>query len=110
MKRMLERILREYGNDIETADGSVSLRGFIQPVTARSQQNLHRSVSQLGEISTGKYIYIGPAGFLPAQDQVLICGGTKYVVCRAEMLTVSGEDLYVWGLLRLHGGDDLWNN
>ena len=45
MREMIAEILADYGNEaeIENADGTCAVRAFLQPVTAKSWDNMCRT-------------------------------------------------------------------
>ena len=52
----------------------------------------------------------GPAGQDVARAELLRCGGTEYIVRRADPILVGDEVLYVWGLCVRKGADDPWSS
>lgn len=113
MQQMIAAILMQYGTavTVRRPDGTeVSVRAFIQPVTAKSWLNMRKAVHELGDIPAGQFVYIGPAEPRPGEDDLLLSAGNRYAVRRCEVLTLADEALYTWGLLVKVGGDDPWNN
>ena len=105
MREIIEGIIEGYGSAVTAVCGgeSVSFRAFLQLVTSKSWQNMERVFGPLGEIPRGQYLYIGPAEFLR-------CGGTDYIVRRADPILVGDEALYIWGLCVRKGADDPWSS
>ena len=90
---------------ILTADGEIAVRAFIRPVTARSQERLHRTMHTLGQIPRGRYVYLGPAEPFADEDTVILSGGKRLLVCRMERMVFEDRVIYTWGILRETGGD-----
>ena len=63
MRRMVEKILKSYGRPVILVrqSGETTLFACLQPVVGTSNQDAQRDFGPLGERSTGKYTYIGPA-------------------------------------------------
>ena len=112
MKEKIARILEAYGSDvrIEKADGACAVRAFIQPVTASGWDSVRKTVSDLGQVPVGRFVYIGPAEPFAQEGDRLVCADKTYKVCRAEQMLFGSEELYTWGLLRQEGGAAEWNN
>lgn len=113
MKELLDAILTGYGSTVTILyedDTQVTVRAFLQPVSAKGWQNMQAAVKNLGEIAPGQFVYIGPAEKPLSDRDRLLCAGQRYQVRRAEVLQLADESLYVWGLAVKDGGDDPWNN
>ena len=112
MREIIEAIIRDYGSSVTAVNGdaSVTFRAFLQLVTSKSWQNMERVFGPLGEIPRGQYLYIGPAGQDVARAELLRCGGTEYIVRRADPILVGDEALYIWGLCVRKGADDPWSS
>ncbi len=110
MRAVIERIIESYGSTVTAVQGAQeqSFRAFLQPVTSKSWQNMERVFGPLGEIPRGQYLYLGPAAQDVSQADCLRCGGTDYLVRRAEPILVGDEALYLWGLCVRKGADDPW--
>ena len=112
MREIIEAILEGYGSTVTVVSGgeSTSFRAFLQLVTSKSWQNMERVFGPLGEIPRGQYLYIGPAGQDVARAELLRCGGTEYIVRRADPILVGDEALYIWGLCVRKGAEDPWSS
>ena len=112
MRAIIETIIESYGSGVTAVCGgeSASFRAFLQPVTSKSWQNMERVFGPLGEIPRGQYLYIGPAAQDIAQAEFLRCGGTDYLVRRADPILVGDEALFIWGLCVRKGAEDPWSS
>lgn len=112
MRGIIEAIIESYGSTVTAVCGeeSTSFRAFLQLVTSKSWQNMERVFGPLGEIPRGQYLYIGPADRDIAGADYLRCGGTDYIVRRADPILVGDEALFVWGLCVRKGADDPWSS
>lgn len=112
MRRMLERILAQYGSEmtLHGAEGERRVRAFLQPVTAKGLEAARRTIQELGEIPEERYLYIGPAQEALHEDDGIVFQAERYRVCRVQTLVVADEALYVWALVKKEGGDDPWTN
>lgn len=112
MKQTITRILAQYGSTVTLrgTDGEKTIRAFVQPVTAKSEEAMRRYIETLGELPRGKFIYIGPVETPAHADDTLVCQGRAFRVCRAETLMLGDEALYIWGLLREEGGEEPWTS
>lgn len=107
MVNVLERIMDRYGTTLVwTHDGvEEALRGFFQPVTSRSWQKLLREVSPLGSVSTGLYVYLGPASREVQGGDMLRLGNRDYQVRRTELIYDGRGPVYLWALCLRKGGE-----
>lgn len=112
MKTRIRRILEGYGSDMKLirADGAKTVRAFLQPVTAKSWEAMRRTIETLGEVPATRYVYIGPPDETIKEDDEVEFREERYRVCRAETLTLAGQALYSWGLLKKEGGEDPWTS
>lgn len=112
MRRMLGRILAQYGSEMTLygTEGERRVRAFLQPVTAKGLDAARRTIQELGEIPEGRYVYIGPADAPLREDEHVEYRDERYRVCRAQTLVVADEALYVWALMMKEGGEDPWTS
>lgn len=110
MKTMIDRILAQYGSEMAVTHGANTqmVRAFLQPVTERSWSELRKTVQQLGQIPAERYVYIGPAEAAICDGDTVCLGERTFLVCRSEQLSVRGQALYVWALLRQREAADAW--
>lgn len=110
MKTMIDRILAQYGNEMTVTHGKdiQTVRAFLQPVTEKSWSELRKTVQQLGQIPAERYVYIGPAEAAVCDGDTVCLGERTFLVCRSEQLSVRGQALYVWALLRQREAADAW--
>lgn len=106
MKNVINRILRCCGSrlTVSTADGTQTVRAFLQPVTERGRQAVKHSLCDLGQLPQGSFLYIGPAGVPLSQDDAVAFGGEDYTVMRAERLFWRDEAVYQWAIVQKCGG------
>jgi hypothetical protein len=111
MKKMVAGILRQYGTDMTLTrkSGEIQVRGFFQPVRAKSWQSIVSRISPLGELPRRQFIYIGPPEMEVADWDELTVGGKQYVIRRAERYYYGQEPVYLWGLC-VEKGAEYWEN
>lgn len=109
MDEEIDRILKKYGTPMERLrEGKWEpLRGFLQPVTSRSWQNMERRVCDMGEIPRGMYVFIGSAG-AAGEGDTLRLGNAEYLLRRVDTMYYGQQAAYSWGLCTRKGGDDTW--
>ena len=112
MKKMVTGILRQYGSKItlERTGGTVTVKGFFQPVRSKSWQNLTNVATPLGEIPRGQYVYIGPADTEVSLGDVLTIGEESFIFRRVEPYWYGEEQIYIWGLCVEKGVNDTWGS
>jgi len=112
MRRMVDGILRQYGTKmtLEQNGNTVSVKGFFQPVRAKSWQSVVDLATPLGEIPRRQYVYIGPAGVAVSDGDVLTVGEKSYFLRRVELYYYGDEALYTWGLCLEKGVNDTWGS
>lgn len=111
MGEEISRILRKYGMPLEVLrDGKwEGFRGFLQPATSRSWQNMERQVCTLGEVPGGMYVFIGPVG-AAGEGDTLRLAGTQYLARRMDTVYYGDQAVYSWGLCSRKGGEDTWGS
>ena len=98
MKEWVKCILERYGQEVtaSTADGTVSVRAFLQPVTEKTEQ-MPDSVGGLGWLDGRLWLYLGQTA-LETGDWVSWNGRTFRVrSCRPYY--VGAELSYYWASL-----------
>lgn len=110
MKKMVNGILKQYGTGMELtgASGTVTVKGFLQPVRSKSVQNMVSQDTPLGEVSRGQYVYIGPADVAVQEGDTLQVEQMQYLFRRVERFCVGEDAIYLWGLCVGKGGIDAW--
>lgn len=100
MKKIIDRILRDYGTQLFLVRGEskTPVRAFLQPVTSKSWQNVQHIYQTQGRIPRGQYLYLGPAEADILQADHLELDGRRYEVRRADTILLGDQPLYVWGL------------
>lgn len=112
MKRMIDKILRQYGTPAKLHHGEevVSLRIFFQPSMSKSWDSMNPIVTPLGQLPGGQYLYIGPADQDVAQGDLVYVDAGGYVVRRAETYYYGDGPAYRWALCVRKGSDKKWNS
>ena len=110
MRRMAEKILRQYGTDMTLYSGTKTqkVRCFFQPVNSTSWQSIENVASPLGEMSRGQYTYVGPADVEVKEGDTLELGEKKYLLRRVEPYYYRNQVVYLWGLCVEKGVNDTW--
>lgn len=110
MRRMVERILSQYGTDMTLTSGgeTKTVRAFFRAVNAKSWQSMESEATLLGEISRGQYAYIGPVGAQVQEGDMLTLGDKTYLFRRAELYYYRNQPVYQWGLCVEKGVNDTW--
>ncbi len=112
MKKMVDGILRQYGSKmiLERSQGTVTVKGFFQPVRSKSWQSLNNVTTPLGEVPRRQYIYIGPVDTAVSLGDVLTIGESSYVFRRVEPYWYGEEPVYIWGMCVEKGVNDTWGS
>jgi hypothetical protein len=110
MRRMVEKIIAQYGTDMRLASGTETktVRAFFRAVNAKSWQSMESEATLLGEISRGQYAYIGPVGAQVREGDTLTLGDKTYLFRRAELYYYRNQPVYQWGLCVEKGVNDTW--
>ena len=112
MKRMVEKILNQFGSDITVSRGTEikTVRGLLQAVNSSSWQSMESEATLLGEISRGQYTYIGPVGTPVREGDTLTLGNKTYLLRRVEPYWYRNQAIYLWGLCVEKGVNDTWGS
>ena len=112
MKRMVEKILSQFGTDMVVHSGGITrnVRGFLQAVNSTSWQSLESEATLLGEISRGQYTYIGPTGVRVKEGDTLQIGEKTYLLRRVEPYRYRNQEIYLWGIGVEKGVNDTWGS
>ena len=112
MRKMVEKILSQYGTDMTLTRGGESrtVRGFFRAVNAKSWQSMESEATLLGEISRGQYAYIGPVSGGAREGDTLTLGDRAYLFRRVEPYYYGNEAVYQWGLCVEKGVNDTWGS
>lgn len=110
MRKMVEKILAQYGTDMALTSGgeSKTVRGFFRAVNTKSWQSMESEATLLGEISRGQYAYIGPVSAHVREGDTLVLGEKAYLFRRAEVYYYRNQPVYQWGLCVEKGVNDTW--
>ena len=112
MKRMVEKILNQFGTDMVLQSGTETktVRGLLQAVNSASWQSIESEATLLGEISRGQYTYIGPVATLVHEGDTLTLGEKTYLLRRVEPYWYRNQKIYLWGLCVEKGVNDTWGS
>ena len=106
----IEKILNRYGTCLVLRHGQQeeSFRGFLQPSRSKSQQNLQRDFSALGQIPDGMYVLLAPACLEAKAGDAVALEDKSYELRRVEKVMYGDKPLYIWALCSEKGGEDFW--
>lgn len=110
MKRMIDKVLRQYGVPavLEHDGQSIALRIFFQPSMSKSWDSMNPIVTPLGQLPGGQYLYIGPAEQQIAQGDQVHVYDQDYIMRRVETYLDRNGPVYRWALCVRKGGEDKW--
>lgn len=110
MRKMLEKILCCYGQEVELRgeEGSKILRAFLQPVTGRGENMIRIGNTPLGTEEKGQFVYIGPVIPAAAEGELLICREGEFILRRCETVSGISGPAYRWGMCVRKGAEDTW--
>ncbi len=110
MRTMIEKILRGYGKSLVLChDGrQYSVKGFLQPVTGKSEQYARLQPGVTGLENSSRYIYIGPVDPEAMQGDEIVAGEKHYLLRHAQVICEGAEAVYVWGMCVEKGGTPKW--
>lgn len=108
----MEKMLQQYGTPmvLRRDDTDWNIRAFLQQTRSRGQSHGSRTVSALGEVPGGMFVYIGPAEPETAVGDILVYRDRLFEVRRAEPVTVGETVLYCWGLCVEMGVEGAWES
>ena len=104
----INKMLESYGNTvyISGADGWVSplFKAFIQPLRYKNKLYQQGSFTPLGINKNNVYLYIGPDTHdltkLDNSYRIRDNENKKYIIDRAEKITVKNSVVYIWAVIR----------
>lgn len=104
----INKILNTYGNSvyISGADGwkSPLFKAFLQPLRYKNKLYQQGSFTPLGINKNNVYLYIGPGTHdltkLDSTYRLHDSENKKYIIDRAEKITVSNSVIYIWAVVR----------
>ena len=107
-----DRFLARFGTAMVLTgqDGEKNVRAFLQKSGSVAWEYVQKKISQLGSVSGGRYVYIGPPRPLPQEGDTLTLGGKVYELRQVETVMLRDEALYCWGLCVEKGGADTWGS
>lgn len=112
MRRMMEKILRCYGQQVTLLhnDLQYTFRAFFQPARSKTWQNMHLELSPLGITPRGQFTYIGPVEPAADRGDILLVLNKRYRIQRCETIQDQNGPVYHWGLCMEEGDEDQWGN
>ena len=112
MKRMIEKVMAQYGTDMTIVSGEEekAVRGFFRAVNSKSWQSMESEATLLGEISRGQYAYVGPVAVSVLEGDTLRLGERTYLFRRVEPYYYGSQAVYTWGLCVEKGVNDTWGS
>lgn len=104
----IDKILNTYGNTIHisSADGwkSPLFKAFLQPLRYKNKLYQQGSHTPIGVNKNNVYLYIGPSTHdltkLDNTYRIHDSENKKYIIDRAEKITVSNSVVYIWAVVR----------
>lgn len=110
MKELIDRLIREYGNDVMLAsNGAVTVRKmFLQLVTSKSWQNMERMFPTGGEVPRGQFLFIATLDTPIEGSDTILMDDRVFIVRRADRVVFHNERLFIWGLAVEGGRTDPW--
>lgn len=112
MCNRMRMLIARYGSQMKLLhDGETyTVRAFLQDTHAKSQENVQREFSPLGEIPKGRFVYLGPVEPAAVAGDVLTWQGRQFLLRRAEPVLVGDTAVYRWGLCVEKGGEYPWES
>lgn len=111
MESWMQRLFQMYAVPVTVQSGSEKkeAKAFFQSVNSRSWQNMEQIYGPLGQIPSGQYICILPAGSAQSRD-ILLLNEASYRICRLENMMLQDKVIYQWSLCTQKGGKDTWGS
>ena len=112
MRQMVNTILKQYGTSIQISGsgGERTVKGFFQPVRAKSWQSMVNMDTPAGEVPRRQFIYIGPGDTEVAEGEMVTVGKKHYLLRRVEQYHYGDQAVYTWGMCVEKGGSDTWGS
>ena len=104
----INKMLESYGNTVHIsgANGwnSPLFKAFLQPLRYKNKLYQQGSYTPLGVNKNNVYLYIGPACHdltrLDNTYRIHDSNNKKYIIDRAEKITVKNSVVYIWAVVR----------
>lgn len=98
MRKSIQEILNRHGQivTVHLADGDVTTRAFLQPVTSRDEQ-APAEMTEIGSIDGRLWLYLGQAA-VEAGDR-MEWNGTEFRVRSSRPYSIGEALLYWWAAL-----------
>jgi len=109
MRRMVEKILRCYGQEIRIPRLEREVYGFLQTVRGKGRNVVLKEAGPLGMAPKGTYVFIGPAEPELQQEDLLEVGGKRFVLRQVEQVWGTSGPAYQWGMC-VERGVDRWGS
>lgn len=112
MRRAIGTLIQHYGTQMRLVqDGEEkTVRAFLQETRSKGSGSAELSMTPLGRIGKGVYVYMGPVTPAAAVGDTLLYGSQILQVRRAELVMAGDTALYCWGLCVEKGGDGTWGS
>lgn len=108
MRRMVEKLLKQYGTELTVQGGQV--RALFQPVTGKLERLAAPEVGPLGAATKNRYIYIGPVEPELREDMEVTAGEKHCVVRSVHLIAGDNGPVYCWALCVEKGRENGWNS
>ena len=107
MHHIVDKIFAKWGSEMLLEKGGIRrpFRALLQHSGSKSWQNMQKQFSPIGRVSTGQYVFIGPAEPSAATGDMLVMDGVVYELRRVESVKFGNKIVYRWGLCVKMGGD-----
>ena len=106
MRRMVEKLLMQYGMDMTL--GAKRVRGLLQPVTGKLERLSVPEAGVLGSEMRMRFLYIGPLEPAPEEGQELTASGKRYHIRSAQQIWGNDGPAYSWAMCVEKGREDSW--
>ena len=107
MHHLVDKIFTRWGSEMLLEKSGIRrpIRALLQHSGSKSWQNMQKQFSPIGRVSTGQYIFIGPAEPSAATGDMLVMDGVVYELRRVESVKFGNKIVYRWGLCVKMGGE-----
>ena len=104
----ISSIINKYGNTVHISgsDGwkSLPFKAFIQPLRYKTKLYMEGEHTPIGINRNDVYLYIGPCDhrldMLNKTYRIHDKDNNRYMIDRAEKITVSDTIIYIWAIIR----------
>ena len=106
MRRMVEKLLEQYGMQIYVEDRAV--RAVFQPMTGKLERLAVHSPGPMGLEGRLRYVYIGPVEPELREGMCLRVDGRGYRVRTAGAIPGGNGPVYTWAMCVEKGREEPW--